>query len=206
MKQLLPIQYFLFVASAAILGNKGNAECGIKKTVRVVGGSATSVNEYPWMALLRKKGSGSSKFICGGSLINSNWILTASHCIYPGIDSNNLEIRLGEHQRNTVDETLIERDFDVGLIVKHYNYNIPYGNSNDIALVRLASPADLSVYTPVCLPYHNQDFTGQTSTVAGWGATKEGGPGAHILQELEGLEVLSDFQCRMIFQPSTISE
>ena len=106
-----------------------------------------------------------------------------------------LEIRLGEHQLNTIDETLIVKDFNVDLIVKAPNYNNPVSTSNDIALVRLSEEADLTKYTPVCLPSHNQDFTGQQSTVAGWGATSESGPISHILQELEGLTVVSDSQC-----------
>ena len=105
-----------------------------------------------------------------------------------------MEIRLGEHQRNITDETLITKEFNVDLIVTHPEYYQPYNVSNDIALVRLAEEADLSVYTPACLPDSDQDFTGQLATVAGWGSN--GKEYANILQELEGLQVLSDDQCR----------
>ena len=81
-------------------------------------------------------------------------------------------------------------------IVKADSYDHPALSSNDIALVRLTEDADLAIYTPVCLPTAQQDFTGQFSTVAGWGATAENGVTAHILQELEGLEVVSDDQCK----------
>ena len=81
-------------------------------------------------------------------------------------------------------------------IVNAANYDYPAISSNDISLVRLAEAADLTIYTPVCLPAAQQDFTGQLSTVAGWGATAENGFTAHILQELEGLEVVSDDQCK----------
>ena len=50
-----------------------------------------------------------------------------------------------------------------------------------------------------------QDYTGRLSTVAGWGATAEGGATAHILQELGGLEVLSDNQCRARLGSQAIS-
>ena len=106
------------------------------------------------------------------------------------------QIRLGEHQRDAINETLITKDFNVEQIVLHPDYNIPAGLSNDIALLRLAEDVDLSVYTPVCLPDTDQDFTGQLASVAGWGVTENGGS-SNILLELEGLEVLSDQECRL---------
>ena len=71
--------------------------------------------------------------------------------------------------------------------------------SNDIALVRLAEAVDLSVFTPVCLPDTNQTFTGQNATVVGWGG-KVGvsWDTSNILQELGGLEVLGQQECRDI--------
>jgi len=177
----------------------GCAQCGVKqvKTKRVVGGSNTEVNEYPWMALLILRG----QQWCGGSLISSKWVLSASHCLRKSTDyyKKNLKIRLGEHDLNIIDETMITKDFDIDLIVNAPNYNIPYFASNDIALIRLTSNADTSIYTPICLPTHLQDFTGQTSTVAGWGRTTEGGTSANILQELEGLPIIPDSQCKSNF-------
>ena len=55
-----------------------------------------------------------------------------------------------------MNETLMTKDFNVDLIVVHPDYNSPRGFSNDIALVRLAEPADLTLYTPACLPASHQ--------------------------------------------------
>lgn len=54
------------------------SDCGLtNKNIRIVGGQETEVNEYPWMALLMYRG----QFYCGGTLINSWYILTAAHCV-----------------------------------------------------------------------------------------------------------------------------
>ena len=46
------------------------------------------VNEYPWMALLRLKSQARDRFFCGGSLVNSRWIVTAQHCIFSGVTTS----------------------------------------------------------------------------------------------------------------------
>ena len=106
-----------------------------------------------------------------------------------------LELRLGEHRRSTTSDSLITKDFNVDYILKHPSYGSPSTHSNDIALIRLAEEADISVYTPACLPATNEDFTGQKALLTGWGATSEGGSVADTLQELDNLPIVSDASC-----------
>jgi trypsin len=51
---------------------------------RVVGGSATTIEQYPWQAAVVVAGSGSpfGRQFCGGSLITLSIVLTAAHCVY----------------------------------------------------------------------------------------------------------------------------
>ena len=81
------------------------AECGIKKKgKRIVGGSEAEVNEYPWLVALYKRGR--SLPSCGGSLINSLWIVTAGHCHDPSFP---LDVAvLGEHDVSVETETMIK--------------------------------------------------------------------------------------------------
>ena len=61
------------------LGESCDCSCGVaQRTSRIVGGVETEVSEYPWQAGLVDKGS--SSIWCGGSLLNSKWVLTAAHC------------------------------------------------------------------------------------------------------------------------------
>lgn len=49
--------------------------------IRVVGGEMVEDNEYPWMALITDN---KSKLMCGGSLINDRYVVSAAHCLVHG--------------------------------------------------------------------------------------------------------------------------
>ena len=51
--------------------------------------------------------------------------------------------------------------------IVHEDYNNPLSTSNDIALLKLAEPVDLNIYTPVCLAALDADYTGQNGRVYG---------------------------------------
>merc|ERR1712192_3196 len=55
----------------------GSCKCGIKKTTRIVGGSETDVNEYPWIAAFDFNGvDGTSPGGCAATLVANNWAVT----------------------------------------------------------------------------------------------------------------------------------
>ena len=51
------------------------------KHKRIVGGSLANYMDYPFFVQLITYPEGN---LCGGSLINKNWILSAGHCFTPG--------------------------------------------------------------------------------------------------------------------------
>ena len=67
------------------------------------------INEYPWMASMVD----SFGHLCGGSLIASQWVVTADHCFYnsAGIlvvtDPSMISVVLGEHDSSSTTETNI---------------------------------------------------------------------------------------------------
>jgi hypothetical protein len=55
--------------------------CGLPFSKRrIIGGIPAKIDQYPWqVALLR--GKQSTDFFCGGSLLSSDTVLTAAHCV-----------------------------------------------------------------------------------------------------------------------------
>ena len=84
-------------------GTNTCAKCGVENSRRVIGGTETAAGVYPWIAALKL---GASLAYCSGTLISSQWVVTAAHCIF---DSNSvLSVVLGEHDissTNDADDT-----------------------------------------------------------------------------------------------------
>ena len=48
---------------------------------RIVGGSNADISDYPWQVSLQLRSGGKWYHICGASIIDNNWAVTAAHCV-----------------------------------------------------------------------------------------------------------------------------
>lgn len=125
-------------------------------------------------------------YLCGGSLIERNVVLTAAHCVQ-GKDPSLLRVRLGEWDTQTKDEIFPHQDRNVREVIIHPGY-YKGGLHNDIALLILDHPAEITEnVNTVCLPPHNFDFGRSRCFASGWGKDVFGKEGKYqvILKRVE---------------------
>jgi len=175
-------------------------KCGLEGERRIVGGEDSTSGKYPWIVSLNAGpafGSDSHMHNCGGTLVASNWVVTAAHCIVDAGTPNkdDLTVLLGAFDFANDDDT---KRKDVALEIDpivHEDYNNPNQLSNDIALLKLAESVDLNMYTPACMAAKDADYTGKNGRVYGWGSLAScPAQDPTVLQEVE-VNIISDEAC-----------
>ncbi|OQV15733.1 putative Plasminogen [Hypsibius exemplaris] len=154
---------------------------------RIVGGTFAIPNSWPWqVAIFNRK---TVSFLCGGSLIRSQYVLTNGHCILKSTTINDTVTEIGrrlpsdfvfvagEHNiygYQDQDKTVLR--YGVKMIV-HPNFTLTNPNltpgdfSHDLVVVKLSSPIPFRPeISPICLPKQGETVRPGTVCVAtGWG-------------------------------------
>merc|ERR1711964_545158 len=132
---------------------------------------------WPWQILMLKNGRAG----CGGTLINSRWVVTAGHCVHRYENSpRSFKVRVGDHDRNRQEGSEVE--IQVERVFKHERYN-SRNLDYDIALFKLAKPAIFNKWVqPACLP--SADVPVDTECyITGWGKIRHPGSMHSYLQQ-----------------------
>jgi trypsin len=144
----------------------------------IVGGVDAIKGEFPFQVSLQ---SSSGSHFCGGSLIKTNWVLTAAHCVAGWNKANKIVVGLHDRQVLAGSES-----FTAAKVIPHPQYNrqtLDY----DYALIQLSGD---SAFAPIALNNQEiaipEDGTAINVWTAGWGTVREGSYGLpRILQKVE---------------------
>ena len=177
-------------------GNAGDQNDGGDGGFKIVNGQDALEHSICWQVRL----SVDNSYLCGGTIIDRNWVLTAAHCI----GSNSVNIYAGDHIASDPNDDILH-SADEFITDNAYN---DVTLDRDFALLRVTTEPfnfDLPGIAPACLPMENQAWTsGVTATISGWGAIYSGGPLSNVLQTVD-IELLTGSDCSQ-YLPGDISE
>uniref|UniRef100_A0A8C6Y641 Peptidase S1 domain-containing protein n=1 Tax=Naja naja TaxID=35670 RepID=A0A8C6Y641_NAJNA len=136
---------------------------------KIVGGYTCQKHSVPYQVSLN-----TGYHFCGGSIINSQWIVSAAHCY-----RSQLQVRLGEHSLTKDDGS--EQYINSIKVISHPKYT---ASLNCISAVRLPSSCP---------------STGAKCLVSGWGNTLSSGTHFPDLLQCLSIPVLSQSQCNKAY-------
>jgi trypsin len=140
----------------------------------IVGGQTVSPTEYPSVVALEDS---PGNWFCTGTLIASDWVLTAAHCVADG-PATGLNVRFDDPDVNDAAGGIV-----VAVSEVHANPEFDWEAwDNDIALLRLATPVTDRAPTPI----HRDAIPFATQVIdVGYGVADNNDGGGGLLRSVE---------------------
>lgn len=135
----------------------------------ILAGNTVEPGSHPWMVALVRNTTRTDLPLralqfCGGALIDQYWVLTAAHCVTARSVSD-MAVILGT---SDLDQSGLRPESIVQIVV-HPEFETRMF-SNDIALLRLATPSRLPAI-PLFREVPDSVLAGYSAAVLGWGTT-----------------------------------
>lgn len=151
-------------AWAQSTGDSGHASPLQEQSPDIVGGREAAPGAWPWQVALidHKYEQAYDGFFCGGTLIASEWVLTAAHCV-AGSPPSSVDVLVGT-QRLSDNRLRVRAE----RIITNGSYS-PNSLDGDVALIHLAqavTPTLSTLFTPASDGSETDYLRG---TVTGWG-------------------------------------
>ncbi|KAL7011977.1 hypothetical protein ACKWTF_014542 [Chironomus riparius] len=148
---------------------------------RIVGGSPAVLGQFDYFVIVYGE---NRRYLCGGTLIKADWVLTAGHCLY---GFKNVEIHFGIINRLASPERSLKIEDNSHLIV-HENFDSKE-LWNDIALIYLEKmsiswleSSSIGFIEPTPLV---GDLTNQIATICGFGKTSDASGASYNLNYIK---------------------
>ncbi|XP_059964085.1 trypsin-like isoform X2 [Mesoplodon densirostris] len=153
---------------------------------KIVGGYTCAAHSVPYQVTLN-----SGYHFCGGSLINSQWVVSAAHCY-----KSRMQVGLGAHNIEVLDGN--EQFVKAAKIIVHPDYS-KKTFSNDIMLIKLNKPATLNAQVAAVPLPRSCARAGTECLISGWGNTKSSGSSFPEFLQCLKAPILSDSACRSAY-------
>jgi trypsin len=167
----------LVLAIAVMLGSGTGASADVQP--KVVGGSGTSISQYPWQAAVvfspaKMPGKNAyQRLWCGGSLITTRIVLTAGHCMV-GHSAGDFDVVLG---RTTLSNSGEGVELPVQALTYRSNYSAPGGAPRyDVGYLVLSSPSAQPTIQIAGGTEGGLWAPGVIEDITGWGCTSPPSP------------------------------
>ncbi|XP_039308409.1 serine protease persephone isoform X2 [Solenopsis invicta] len=170
----------------------------------IYGGTQTENGEFPYMVALGyeneerdEDNSEAIKYNCGGTLISSQYVLTAAHCVSNIQEKVPIEVRVGSEDLKSVGDDA--QRIRISNVITHPQYKRSV-NYNDVAILKLSTPVRIgSNVRPICIQTKSLDSmnvqSNVTFVVIGWGATSFDEDGSTKLMKTPALSLVDRESC-----------
>ncbi|CAL1676499.1 unnamed protein product [Lasius platythorax] len=188
-------------------GSKAIGRTDNEVEFHIFSGMQAERGEFPYMVALGyededdDENSDAIKYNCGGTLISSQYVLTAAHCVNNVQEKVPIEVRVGsEDLKSAGDEAQRIPIIDV---ITHPRYKRSM-NYNDVAILKLRTPVRVaSNVRPICIQTKSlasMDMSPNISfIVIGWGATSFAEDGSNKLMKTPSLSLVDRESCAKSF-------
>ncbi|XP_011815912.1 PREDICTED: serine protease 38 [Colobus angolensis palliatus] len=172
----------------------GSVACGRPSMEgKILGGVPAPERKWPWQVSVHYAGL----HICGGSILNEYWVLSAAHCFRRDKNIKIYDMYVGlVNLRVASNHT---QWYEVNRVILHPTYEVYHPVGGDVALVQLKTRIVFSdSVLPVCLATPEVNLTSANCWATGWGLVSQQGETSDELQEVQ-LPLIPEPWCRLLY-------